>query len=244
METNRVPAAQNKWRKPGLFTTQNIAMLAIFTAFSTVLYLFAKIPLPFFPPFLELQISDMPALVAGCVLGPTAGSVVVILRGFIKLAFTHTGGVGELADILIGLSFVLPAALIYQRRRSTAGLLAALLAGIVTTTAAALLCNWAFLIRFYSLMMPEGFSGVLGLVQTVLPQATESSFYFYYLLLAVLPFNLLRSAVCAAVTFVIYRAVGGLFERLIRERNKRGRKTPPSAEVTPPSVDAPASADE
>ena len=52
--------------KSAKFTTAYITKVAILTAISFILYI-AHFPLPFmFPGFLEIQISELPALLAGC----------------------------------------------------------------------------------------------------------------------------------------------------------------------------------
>ena len=71
------------------FSAKNITRIAVFTALSFVLYMFVKLPLPIFPQFLELQFSDMPALLTGFMMGPLAGSIVIVLRTLLKLPFSH-----------------------------------------------------------------------------------------------------------------------------------------------------------
>ena len=64
-----------------LFTTKNIATIALLTAVSFILYMFAKFNLPFvFPGFLEMQFSDMPALLGGFAIGPWAGGIIIVLK--------------------------------------------------------------------------------------------------------------------------------------------------------------------
>ena len=67
--------------KNARFTTAYIAKVAILTAISFILYAFAKFPLPFmFPGFLEIQISELPALLAGCSMGPVSACIVIVLK--------------------------------------------------------------------------------------------------------------------------------------------------------------------
>ena len=200
------------------FSAKNITRIAVFTALSFVLYMFVKLPLPIFPQFLELQFSDMPALLTGFMMGPLAGSIVIVLRTLLKLPFSHTACVGELGDLIIGLAFVLTASFIYKYRRTLKGAVIALLAGIFSTTAVAIIINRVMLVPFYSWYM--GFDNIMGLVALVFPAVTRDSFYFYYLVGAVLPFNLLRGFVCAIVTFLLYKQLKRLFDVIFKEKNK------------------------
>ena len=65
-----------------------ISKVSIFSALSFILYLFPKFPLPFFPSFLEVQFSNLPAILGGFVLGPIGGVIIVVVRFVLKLIFT------------------------------------------------------------------------------------------------------------------------------------------------------------
>ena len=204
--------------KTHYFNAKNMTRLAIFSALSYVLYMFVKLPLPIFPQFLELQFSDMPALLAGFMMGPWSGAIVIVIRTVLKLPFSHTACVGELGDLIIGLAFVLTAAYIYKFRRTLKGAVVSLAAGVVSTTRVAMLINRVMLIPFYSWYM--GFDNIIGLVRLIFPAVTQDSFYFYYIVCAVLPFNLLRGLVCALVTFALYKQLEKLFDRMFPAARK------------------------
>lgn len=197
------------------FTSKNITRLAIFTALSVVLYMFVKFPLPFFPAFLEFQFSDLPALLAGFMMGPVSGSIVLILRTLIKLPFSNTVYVGESADLIIGLAFVLPAAFIYRSRRTLGGAIVALAVGTASTVVAAMIVNRFILVPVYSVIF--GFKAIIGMVRAVFPAVTDETFYVYYIFGAVLPFNLMRSLICALLTFALYKRLKNLFDRIFPE---------------------------
>ena len=94
-----------------------VAKIAVLTAISFVLYLL-KFNLPFmFPSFLEMQFSELPAMLAGFSMGPVAGVLVVVFKCLLKLPLTSTAYVGELTDIIIGVAYVLPASVIYRLRK-------------------------------------------------------------------------------------------------------------------------------
>ena len=102
----------------GLFTSRNIAVMAMLSALSFVLYAFVKFPLPFlFPGFLDMQFSDLPALLGGFALGPYAGGIIIVIKCLIKMPFSSTACVGELADIIIGLANVIPASIYYAKNK-------------------------------------------------------------------------------------------------------------------------------
>lgn len=201
------------------FTSKNITRLAIFTALSVVLYMFVKFPLPFFPAFLEFQFSDLPALITGFMMGPLSGVIVLVLRTLIKLPFSSTACVGEAADLIMGLAFVLPAAFVYRRHRTIKGAIVSLAIGTAATVVAAMIINRVMLVPFYS--MAFGFDAVIGMVRAIFPQITTETFYVYYIFGAVLPFNLMRAVICSLLTFLLYKRLKNLFDRIFPESREK-----------------------
>ena len=190
--------------KNARFTTAYIAKVAILTAISFILYAFAKFPLPFmFPGFLEIQISELPALLAGFSMGPVSACIVIVLKCLFKLAMSHTGNVGELTDILLGISFVLPASVIYQLHKDKKHALIGLAVGSAILTVLSLVVNRFISIPFYAKLY--GFDAVVGMVSSLYENVTVDNFYTYYLLIGVLPFNILRCIIVSALTFVLYK---------------------------------------
>lgn len=190
--------------KNARFTTAYIAKVAILTAISFILYAFAKFPLPFmFPGFLEIQISELPALLAGFSMGPVSACIVIVLKCLFKLAMSHTGNVGELTDILLGISFVLSASVIYQLHKDKKHALIGLAVGSAILTVLSLVVNRFISIPFYAKLY--GFDAVVGMVSSLYENVTVDNFYTYYLLIGVLPFNILRCIIVSGLTFVLYK---------------------------------------
>lgn len=95
-----------------------IVKLAMYSALAFVLYNI-KFPLPFmFPSFLDIQISELPALIAGFSMGPISGCLVIIIKCLLKFPLSSTFFVGEATDILLGICFVVPSSLIYNSRKN------------------------------------------------------------------------------------------------------------------------------
>ncbi len=208
-------------RTDNYFTTQRITKLAVFSALSYLLYMFVKFPLPFlFPSFLDVQISDVPALLAGFMMGPVSGAIVVAIKILLKLPFSSTGMVGELGDFIMGIAFVIPAAIIYHYKRTKKGALLSLAVGEVCCIITALIINRFVLIPFYALIFDGGMHAIVGMMKSLYENITVNNIYNYYLWLAVLPFNILRCTLCAAITFLLYKSLGRLFNKLIPQKKK------------------------
>ena len=190
------------------------------TAISFVLYMFVKFPLPMiFPPFLDVQFSEMPAMLTGFMMGPVWGSLIIVFKCLLKLPFTSTAGVGELGDLLMGIAYVLPASLIYKRKRTKSGALIALAVGTACQIVIALVVNGVMLIPFYAKAF--GWDAVVGMLTNLFPSISKDSFYRYYLPLSVLPFNLLRLSICSIVTFFVYKHLHKLINKMFAPRAKK-----------------------
>jgi riboflavin transporter FmnP len=183
---------------------RRVILIAIFTALSTILY-HLKFPLPFiFPAFLDIQFSNLPAIICGLTLGPVSGAVVVVLRTLIKLPFTGSFGVGELADLIIGLAVVLTSSIYYQYHKTRKGGLIALLLSSVAWIITAVVANYFVLIPFYEELL--GFDTLYAALEIV-PGITRTNYMLYYILFAVIPFNLLLSTLVNVVTYFVYKKV-------------------------------------
>lgn len=208
-------ATEIKIEKKKVFTTANICKVAIFGALSFALYML-NFKLPIFPSFLEMNLSDLPALIGGFAMGPVCGALIVIIKIGLKLIFglSGTGGVGELADLFIGLCFVIPSALAYSRRHSKRGAIEGVALGSVFSILGAILANRLFLVEFYvSFFFKGNWQTLINMCSVVIKSITLDNFYTKYIWLAVIPFNAMRCVVVSVVTFLVYKRLSPLLHR-------------------------------
>ena len=99
--------------------TREITTIGMLGAIATVLMLF-EIPLPFAPSFYEIDFSEVPVLVGCFAMGPIAGVLIELVKIVLNFVIngTVTAGVGEVANFIIGISFCVPAGLIYRHKKS------------------------------------------------------------------------------------------------------------------------------
>ena len=109
--------------------TTKLAVTAMLAALSAVL-MFFDFPVGFIAPsFYEFYFSEVPVLVGTFSMGPIAGAVIEFVKILVKFLIkgTSTGGVGELANFLIGCSFILPAGFIYKYKKTRVGAIVGML---------------------------------------------------------------------------------------------------------------------
>ena len=133
------------------FTATRISYLAVFTALSFILRLpwleFYIIPAV---PFLKVDFSGVFVLIAGFSLGPVAGVVVSVLKELIyALSFSQSIGVGELANILIMLPYILIPTILYKKYKGIKAVLILVSIGCVAQVVWSIPVNYLLTFPFY-----------------------------------------------------------------------------------------------
>ncbi|RJX25953.1 MAG: ECF transporter S component [Acholeplasma sp.] len=191
---------------------KKMVTLSILAAISVVLYLFVKFPmnwiLPFIPGFLDVQFSSLPVYIGGFMFGPISGTLITIIRFLVKLPNTQTAGVGELADFIIGFASVLVSSMIYHHHKTKRGAIIALISIVVSWTVTAIIINWTFILEFY--MNFFGFDAIFGMLTTI-PGITADNYMTYYILIAVIPFNLILSSLVSIITYIVYKRLSMIY---------------------------------
>ena len=205
--------------KSNPITTRFIARTAVFAAISIILYTvpFLKFALPIFPSFLEIHLDEIPALIAGFAYGPLAGALVVLVKTIVKLPLTNTACVGEFADFIYSIVFVLPAAIIYKKHRTIKGAIAALGFATVIQIVTASFVTTFVMLDAYSILYHLPKAAILGMCQKINPAITNLGFPF--LLMVALPFNALKDLIVVAITFLLYKRLRLLFKKIDAQKN-------------------------
>lgn len=188
--------------------TRKLAVTALLSAVATIL-MFLSFPVPFLiPPFIKMDFSELPALLAAFSMGPLSGVAVCLIKNLINLLFTTTGGVGELCNFLMGVCFVLPAGWIYKLKRTRSG---ALIASVVGALSMAVLCipiNYYISYPFYTSLMP--LDVIIGMYQDLMPSVDG---LLSCLLIFNAPFTLLKGALDVILAFLIYKPLSPILRK-------------------------------
>ena len=193
-----------------------MAKVAIFSALSIVLYYIkfpASLVIPIFPEYLDIQFSNLPAIIGGFILGPAGGIAIVVIRTVIKLPFTGTLGVGELADLIIGIGCVFVGSLVYKIKHNKKGAIIALLCTFASWLFFAIIANWLIVIPTYMKLYhyeAADFVAMLSFINCV----NEQNYMFFYILGVVIPFNAILAFVVSIVTYFVYKRVSLLVQKL------------------------------
>lgn len=197
LETN----AQQKCKRR---RTVTVAGTAIFAAISVLLYI-TKVPpfvFPIFPlvNFLEINFSEIPALIAGFAYGPLSGFLVLLVRFLVKLPMSSTAMVGEVADIIYSSSFVLTATIIYKYRRTFKGALLGLGIAFIAQILVSSLANYFVIYHLYNEMF---FNGKMAMILS----NKYGAFTPEQFILWVIPFNVIKNTIIGGLTLVVYKRI-------------------------------------
>lgn len=221
-------------------SVKRLSFVAIFSALSSVLYLFLKFPLPIFPSFLEINFSMIPIIICAFMFGPIDAVVVVVIRFIIKLITisSHTAGVGEIADIIIGILVSLVAGSIYNYTKLKHKSLIALICGALVWIISSMISNYFFNLPIYLELYFNGneapligliSTGVNGFIKffsfgTASDIIIDSSNYVsYYIWVAVLPFNILLSAIIMVFTGLVHKKLKALYDYIGINKDKSNK---------------------
>jgi len=207
-------------------STRKLTSLAILSALA-VIFMFFETALPFMPPFLKLDISEIPVLLGAFAFGPGSAVIIELIKNLIHLPFTQTAGVGELANFLAGSIFTATAGAIYHFYKNKKGAVAAMAAGTITMTVFSSLFNYYFMLDFYSRFygMPMDTIVAMSAAVNVYVKDVKTLIVF-----AFVPFNLFKGLVVSVLTAVIYKRVSPLLH------GKRGMAPVTSAPTVTPTV--------
>ncbi len=194
------------------FTATRVSYMAVFTALAFILRL-PVFEFPLFPAvtFLKVDFSGVFALIAGFSLGPVAGVTVSVLKELIyALSFTQTVGVGEIANILIMLPYILIPSIIYKKRKGIKSVIISLAIGCIAQVIFSVPVNYLLTFPFF-LNLFKGTTWAEGM-----------QFYLTVWYWAVL-FNFVKCLLLTAGVLLLYKSISRLIKITNEKFTKRKR---------------------
>lgn len=198
----------DKTQRSAISTTK-LVKVGILGAMAYLL-LFIQIPLPFAPPFMKVDLGDVPALIGGFALGPVAGVAVEFIKCLLNLTKTTTAGVGELSNFIVGSIFIIVSSVIYRRNKTMRTAIIAMAVGLVCMTAAATLSNAFVIFPLYGKIMGIPMSAFVDMTAGMNSFVTS---YFTLMIAAVVPFNLCKGIIELSVTTILYKKVSPILKK-------------------------------
>ena len=205
-------AMKKNGTKGPIFHTRKIAMIGMFSAIAMILHLF-DFPLPFAPDFYKLDFSELPILVGTFAFGPAAGVMMEFVKILLKLMVkgTSTAFVGDLANFVIGCSFILPASVVYAFRKNKKTAVIACITGTLIMTVFGTAFNAIYLLPAFSELYHLPLENILAMGSAVNPLMTEGSIVSF-VAACVAPMNLIKGVSVSVVTLLIYKPLSPIIK--------------------------------
>ncbi|MGL4730696.1 MAG: ECF transporter S component [Clostridium sp.] len=169
---------------------KNLNRMIKISLLSAIAFVLMYVDIPLIPafPWLKMDLSDVPALMGAFAFGPLTGVLIELLKNVLIILFkgTSTGLVGELGNFLVGVSLILPAAIIYHRNKSKKAAIVGMITGFISIEIVGILVNAYLLLPAFGMHM-------------------SASELMNYIVFGLLPFNGLKSILVSVVTFLLYK---------------------------------------
>ncbi|MCW1928217.1 ECF transporter S component [Bhargavaea beijingensis] len=180
---------------------RSLIAIAMLSSISFVLMLF-NFPLPPFPAFLQVDFSEVPAIIAAITMGPVAGILVELLKNVLDWLFSGspTGvPVGHMANFATGVLFILPVWWVYHRLSNAKGMTTGLILGTMSMAVGMSLLNYVLFLPLYVKFMN-------------FPVMSGEELY-QMIVLGILPFNLLKGIILAGIVLLLFRSMRRWIEK-------------------------------
>ena len=189
---------------------RGVVQIGMLSAIAIILMQF-EVPLPFAPPFYKIDFSEIPVLIGCFVMGPLAGAIVELIKVILNVVIsgTTTGGVGDIANFLIGCAMCVPAGMIYKKYHTRKSALAGMAVGTVFMTVIGCILNAYVLLPVYAKAFEMRIDALVAMGTAVNHSITSLSTFVIF---AVAPFNLLKGVLVSFIVFLIYKKISPIFK--------------------------------
>ena len=185
---------------------RRVSIIGVCAAIATILHML-DFPLLFLAPgFYKLDFSELPVLLCGFYLGPSATVICEGIKILLKLMLksTSTAFVGDLANFVVGCSFVLPATIWYHAHKSKHSAIIGLVLGTLSMS--------VFGSAFNAVYLLPKFAELYGMpLDTIIAMGAEIHGSIRnvtsFVILCVAPLNLVKGTVVSVLTMLLYKRV-------------------------------------
>ncbi len=145
--------------------TKKIALLAMLSAMAFVLFLY-EIPLIPGNSYLKLDLSDIPALAGGVLLGPLSTIVIEVIKNVLELLVKGFGsqmGFGNIMNFVVGVAYTLPFSVAYKKlaksKKPEIAIVISSVIGLVSILVIGICGNYVIAPLFFKYFMNTELSG-------------------------------------------------------------------------------------
>jgi riboflavin transporter len=161
-----------------------ITTIGILSALSLILY-FLEIPLfVYFPPYLKIDLSDVPAILGGIAFGPLAGVAIELIKNILHFIIRSDSpfASGEIANLFAGIGLMIP--IVHSIRKTQKNSVFAYVSGAIIMVIVANIMNFFVTLPLYG---------------------TPKSAIWPTILTILIPFNILKAIIVSIVVMALVK---------------------------------------
>jgi riboflavin transporter FmnP len=196
-------------------TLRHMTVAGLFGAIAFVL-MFFSFSIPVISPFAEFDLSALPELIGGYVLGPLGAVYIIIIKLLLKLLFQGTSSMftGEFQNLILSLSYVLPAILYYRKHRTKKGAVIGLAIGSLLSIVMAIVTNLYLILPAYIALYGMNWDGIIEICTAANPLIKNIPTFVAF---SVLPFNIILRFGSSLLTILVYKKISVPLKKMLQE---------------------------
>lgn len=201
--------ADQRTLRNNLTDTNILVKVAILGVVSFVIMLF-EFQIPIFALFLKMDLSDIPVLLAGFSMGPSAAVMVAAVKNLLHAFITQTAFIGEIANFVTGILIAVPASLIYEHNKTKKGAIAGMLVGTIIMAVGMSFFNYYIAVPLYQKILKIPLEFIVSSGTKVTPLIVDLRTLTVY---SILPFNIVKGLFVTLITSLIYKKLSPWLHR-------------------------------
>ena len=194
---------------------RRITVAGLFGAIAFVL-MFFSFGIPVLSPFAEFDLSALPELIGGYVLGPIGAVYITVIKLLLKLLFQGTSSMftGEVQNLILSISYVLPAILYYRKNKTKKGAIIGLAIGSVISVVMAVITNLYLIFPAYIALYGMNWDGIIEICTAANPMITNIPTFVAF---SVIPFNVISRLVSSVIAILVYKKISVPLKKMLQE---------------------------
>ena len=195
---------------------RRLTMAALCGAVAFVL-MYVSFSVPVLSPFAEFDLSAVPELIGGFILGPAGAIEIILIKLGLKLLFKGSSSLltGEVINFILNLSHVLPALYYYRGHRTKKGAVIGLALGTLVCVAMSVPANILVTFPIYIKLYGMNWEGIIAICSDLNPWIKDIPTMVAF---SILPFNLLSRSITSLITLLLYKRLSVPIKKLIQEQ--------------------------
>ncbi|MGM9535224.1 MAG: ECF transporter S component [Intestinibacter sp.] len=192
---------------------QKLTIAAIMGTISFIL-IYLGFSIPILSAFAELDLSALPELIGGFILGPVGAVEIIVIKLVLKLAFdgTTSAFTGELQNLILSLAYVLPAVIYYQKHKTKKGAIIGILIGSILSIIIAIFTNIYLIFPAFMYLYGMNWDIIIETCSKINPYIKDIPTFVIF---SVIPFNIVSRAITSVLTFLIYKRLSVPLKKFI-----------------------------